>query len=676
MTNWINQNLDELDFKFRVGDSILTEFVRGHDPAAVLQELVQNEYDAGGKWLDVSFGESALVIKGNGTPIDRKGWIRLSPILGTGRVAGSDHEVEAKKNGIGSKNFGLRSLFLFGDTIFIQSGGKKSVLNIRRGALPFPLTDPDTAKARGVTISVPYLKLGAYSDPTDYHWEKLLTWIGESFKAEQRPLSTTTKKVVRQAYAKFSGDPDLPPDLPWLLDDAGQLHTRAKSSEKAFLIDDDIGLSEAIRRSNSPVVFADVRERQTIQFYHRINVRSLTEERQRVGEEIGDEHKPPHWFRSEKYLERLTRGAFGDALKQLAAHDFRRNPTVLDGISSAVGQLRSINQIKFVERLSLRYRVGLITASVPVSAIWRDDVICLTAVKSRSDLYDFLAFCIAERFPIDVDYQRRFSDTLYRLITCESTRDIRRCLEMKGINWRPEYVDDEVGDDEDAEDELNDLVEMNLIENIRPPSKDTTDDQPHDQANPASVSATEPENDEEERFVPLPPFDEVTPALVEPTPDWSHPSSSGSGGGSGGGIWSPPNSQDKKRDEEIGRRGEEIVLKLEMDRVRRVGLPTDKVIWISKTNPMADHDIRSIDDDGKELIIEVKSTSGEGGRFQWSKAEFQRALSERRHYILYRVYNAGGKTPTVRAFRDPVALLRKGALRLDFENLRAEIESL
>ncbi len=521
-----------------------------------------------------------------------------------------------------------------------------------------------------------YLKLGAHSDPADYHWEKLLTWIGIRFTEERRPLSTETKKVVRQAYIKFSGDPDLPPDLPWLLDEAGLLHTRAKSSAKTFLIDDDIGLSEAIRRSNSPVVFADVRERQTIQFYHRINVRSLTEVRQRVGEEIGDEHKPPHWFRSDKFLERLTRRAFGDALILLADHDFRKNPTVLDGISSAVGQLRSINQIKFVERLILRFRVGLITASVPVSAIWQNDIICLTAVKSRSDLYDFLAFCIAERVMIDVDYQWRFSDTLYRLITCESTRDIRRCLEIKGITWRPEYDDHEVEDDEDADDELGDLIEINLIEKIRPSGNDTKNDRTHNQTRPTSDSASETSHDDEERFESLPPIGEVAPIFADPTSDWSHPSSPGSGGGSGGGTWVPPSPQDKVRDEEIGRRGEEIVYNLETERIKQVGLPTDKVVWVSATSPTADHDIRSIDEDGKELFIEVKSTSGKGGRFQWSKAEFQLALSERRHYILYRVYNASGKTPTVRAFRDPVALLRKGALRLDFENLRAEIEPL
>lgn len=521
-----------------------------------------------------------------------------------------------------------------------------------------------------------YLKLGAHSDPTQYHWEELLTWIGERFKADRCPLPTEKRKVVRQAYIKFSSEPDLPPNLPWLLDEAGLLHTITSASANNFLIDDDIALSAALRQSNSPVVFADVRDRRTIPFYHSIKVRSLTEIRQRVGESIGGERNSPSWFSSGKYLERLTRWAFGDALIQLATHDYRDNFAILRSTASTVEQLRSITQIKFVEELSLRYRVGAITTSVPVSAIWQGDVVYLTTVKSKSDLYNLLAFCIAERFMVGAEYQRRISDTLHRLITCESTGDIRRCLEMKGITWRPEYEDDEVEDDEDAEDGLGDLVEMNLIENILPPSKGTKGNKLHIQVEPPNGGTKGTAIEDGKKFEPLPPIDKITPSLAEPTTDWSHPPAPVSGGGSGGGVWSPPGATDNERNTEIGRRGEEIVYMMEMERVERAGLPSDEVIWVSDTNPMADHDIRSIDDDGHELIIEVKSTSGEDGRFHWSKAEFHRALSERRHYILYRVYDAGGKTPTVRAFRDPVALLRQGALRLDFESLKAEIEPL
>ena len=43
-----------------------------------------------------------------------------------------------------------------GDSIFIQSGGKRSVINYMRGAVSNPLTDPDTEKTKGVIISVPF----------------------------------------------------------------------------------------------------------------------------------------------------------------------------------------------------------------------------------------------------------------------------------------------------------------------------------------------------------------------------------------------------------------------------------------------------------------------------------------------------------------------------------------
>ena len=78
---WLPPDLDQLDLRFRVGDSILTEFVLGHDPAATFRELVQNEYDAGGRSLEVTFGENALEVTGNGASIDRKGWRRLSVSL-------------------------------------------------------------------------------------------------------------------------------------------------------------------------------------------------------------------------------------------------------------------------------------------------------------------------------------------------------------------------------------------------------------------------------------------------------------------------------------------------------------------------------------------------------------------------------------------------------------------
>jgi hypothetical protein len=60
----------------------------------------------------VTFGKSSLAVFENGPPIDAKGWSRLDVILGNGIVVGGESGgvVEPKENGIGSKNFGLRSL--------------------------------------------------------------------------------------------------------------------------------------------------------------------------------------------------------------------------------------------------------------------------------------------------------------------------------------------------------------------------------------------------------------------------------------------------------------------------------------------------------------------------------------------------------------------------------------
>src|SRR5262249_23317667 len=102
----------------------------------------------------------------------------------------------------------------------------------------------------------------------------------------------------------------------------------------------------------------------------------------------------------------------------------------------------------------------------------------------------------------------------------------------------------------------------------------------------------------------------------------------------------------------------------------------DRVRWIAKEFPTADYDILSVDDDGEDLLIEVKSTTGTDGRFHWPKAEFQCALNVREHYILYRVFLAASCAPVVRSYRDPTNLLSLGSLQLDVEVLHGEVEPL
>jgi hypothetical protein len=144
-------------FKQRIASSFVEEFVAGHDAADVLRELVQNEFDAGGTQLSLTFGSSALTVVGNGRPIDAQGWSRLDVVIGTGSIIGgaSGDSVQPKENGIGSKNFGLRSLFLLGNRIHVRSNGRMAVLDLPEMGTQ-QLEDAASLGRRGVSIHVPY----------------------------------------------------------------------------------------------------------------------------------------------------------------------------------------------------------------------------------------------------------------------------------------------------------------------------------------------------------------------------------------------------------------------------------------------------------------------------------------------------------------------------------------
>ena len=90
----------------------------------------------------------------------------------------------------------------------------------------------------------------------------------------------------------------------------------------------------------------------------------------------------------------------------------------------------------------------------------------------------------------------------------------------------------------------------------------------------------------------------------------------------------------------------------------------------------ADHDIRSVDDDGSDLWIEAKGTTGRDGRFYWSAPEFRRAVRERSKYILLRVYEAESVTPKLRYFRDPIGMLLGGTLGIEVASFVGEVEPL
>lgn len=146
--------------------AVVGQFLRDVDLADLVVELVQNELDAGATRTVIDFGERALTCEGDGRPFDRKGWLRLESVLGAGG------DVEAKKDGIGSKNHGLRSAFLLADRIGVQSGGLRADLTVR-GDLKRPdrfkpafwtrIADA-AAPMQGTRITAPY-RLAALRRP-------------------------------------------------------------------------------------------------------------------------------------------------------------------------------------------------------------------------------------------------------------------------------------------------------------------------------------------------------------------------------------------------------------------------------------------------------------------------------------------------------------------------------
>ena len=143
-------------------------------------------------------------------------------------------------------------------------------------------------------------------------------------------------------------------------------------------------------------------------------------------------------------------------------------------------------------------------------------------------------------------------------------------------------------------------------------------------------------------------------------------------------VWPVPLSEEVAQDFLIGDRGEELAYRSELERVRSFGYETPEryVIWTSRSDAGADHDIRSVTDGGGLLWIEVKSSTGTDGWIYWPKREFEKARRERERYELWRVYESHTTHPMAKCFRDPISLLNRNALRLELGTLRAIIEPL
>jgi hypothetical protein len=514
-----------------------------------------------------------------------------------------------------------------------------------------------------------YLALGANAVPRDRHWSRFFEWADGQSDSGERRLSMPARAALRKAYSRLGALPeDIAQRSRVLLDTEGRLHSKADARARRLLIDDDPTTARIVRERGLPIGFADLGDPSTRRLYQLAGTSLLTAARKPLGFTIGNDRAGPPGFEESTTLTRLRWTPFASAVYAVAAGSSR----TLVAWRTFRQRLRAVTRVSFVTSLEERYTIGRWDLQVESDVAVVDGRIVLRFVRSKSEVNGFLARAVASMVENAPAAQRPLADAIFRILNCGSSAEIQRYLEDRGVPWSPEpggtfdelLAEDELSDEAEAVAQVTEALKGRLLQDTRTPKP------------PSDAGAgDEPRSEEPEPPAPsLPPLNEVALGEVDPIA-WT-PGERGSGGGGGGGGWRPRTAAEQERDRALGRRGEELVLRDELKRVRALGLPEDRVVWTADTNPAANHDIRSVAEDGTDVWLEVKSTTGRHGRFDWPLPEFELALIKREKYVLCRVYEADTMTPVLLREADPVAKLLAGKMRLDISSLAAEVAPL
>ena len=540
-------------------------------------------------------------------------------------------------------------------------------------------------------VAQAYQSLGAQSYAHDRHWTAFFEHVSQIWD-DGDPLSRTRKHALLDAYRQ-RGSTGLPEavgeHVDCLLDRNGRLHALRDLRAGLLVEGDHPALAAALEAAQSAVATVELTDR-TRPFYTALGIKPLTVTAGTGKAVFGASAAQPFWFKphhEERLLALLKRPLLARAVHAIAAsqrHALRGYSPI--ELLQLEHRLTSIRGVTFFDEISREYRLGGKIVRVPVETAVDGGIIGMVAPKTKLDFQQLTAEGLAHLAGAEnVAQMRSLSTSLLYLVLCRNNEDIRVYLERMGINhevWDGEEDDENPLSDHD--DDTGEEIVRQVFEDLANEAP-SSDPDPEKSAQPKKPGHEDTGNAETpEPSPPPPPF--VLPDLKEvelsiaPTEGHEIEARKGQGrwGSSGPSTWTPRTPEEAARDAKVGRRGEELIYQMELERVRGFGHadPKEHVIWTSSDDPGADHDIRSIDEHGNPRWIEVKSTTGVDGRFDWSKKEFQKALRERDRYELWRVYKAASAAPVTKRFKNPAELVGASKLVLELGSFRASIEGM
>ena len=537
--------------------------------------------------------------------------------------------------------------------------------------------------------------LGAAAQPRDRHWVRLFGWCHERRKPDE-PVTVLERKMLREAYRQrgFLGlPPGLGDSIRCLLARDGRLYSLEDLRAGRLVEDDYPALATALQEAGAKIAFADLVE-QSRNFFHNLGLGRLSVNCGVPRLSAGPEGAAPSWYRVGPHgvalLSLIHREDFQVAVYELAwAH--QRQTTGFKALSGRElkRRLAAIDRLVFVTGVTRVYKVGGKSAAVAAEAGVFEDRIALTPARTKFEYDQMVAYALAELAgAAKIVDARPLAVAILPLLMGQTGADMLAYLKRQGIQPAAWVEVDDPVEPADPEETLGsqtaEEIVRGLVANLAIGAASETEpvsDVNSPPRSPPPIVTSPPPPPPAATFT-LPPLGEVDPTEVAPSGHQPPPRSTSGGGGGGyggyGGGWSPPTWADVERDRLVGARGEELVYLAELERVRGLGHaePERHVVWTSRTSPGADHDIRSIDADGRPIWIEVKSTTGVDGRFEWSQREFEKALREGPRYLLWRVYQANSTHPTLKPFRDPAAMLSRSELRLEIGGLRGFVEGV